>query len=171
MKHIISVTVENKFGVLARVSGLFSSRGYNIDSLTVGVTTDPDISRMTIVVRGDDRIVDQVMKQLDKLIDVIEVRDLPVEHTMSRDLCLLKIRCVDSAKRTEILELVNIFDAKTIDVGYETLTVQITGTDDKIDAFIKLMKPFGIIETARTGIAAMAREFNDVARYNREWSI
>ena len=111
------------------------------------------------------------MKQLDKLIDVIEVRDLPIEHTMSRDLCLLKIRCSDSTKRTEILELVNIFDAKTIDVGYETLTVQITGTDDKIDAFIKLMKPFGIIETARTGIAAMAREFNDVARYNREWSI
>jgi acetolactate synthase-1/3 small subunit len=160
MKHIISVIVENKFGVLARVSGLFSSRGYNIDSLTVGETNDPSISRMTIVVRGDDSILDQVMKQLDKLVDVIEVTDLPRENSVRRELCLIKVNC-DNRTRTEILEIVNVFRAKTIDVGHKSLMIQITGTEGKINAFIRLMEPFQILEMARTGVVAMLRELND----------
>ena len=160
MKHIISVIVQNKFGVLARVSGLFSSRGYNIDSLTVGETNDPSISRMTIVVRGNDSILEQVMKQLDKLVDVIEVTDLPRENSVRRELCLIKVSC-EARTRTEILEIVNVFRAKTIDVGHKSLMIQITGTEGKINAFIRLMEPFQILEMARTGVVAMLRELND----------
>lgn len=158
MKHIISVIVENKFGVLARVSGLFSSRGYNIDSLTVGETQDPSVSRMTIVVRGDDRVLEQVLKQLDKLVDVIEVSDLPKGNYVDRELAFIKVKCVDGA-RTKILEIVDIFRAKTIDVGHKSMILQITGTSDKIAAFTRLLEPFGIIEIARTGKVAMLREF------------
>lgn len=160
MKHTISITVANKFGVLARVSGLFSSRGYNIDSLTVGETQDPSISRMTIVVKGDDRILEQVIKQLNKLIDVIEVSDLEQGSYVSRELSLLKVKCT-SRTRTEILEIANIFRAKTVDIGHRTLVLQLTGTEEKIGAFIKLMEPFGILELARTGKVAMLRELNE----------
>lgn len=160
MKHTISITVANKFGVLARVSGLFSSRGYNIDSLTVGETQDPNISRMTIVVKGDDRILEQVIKQLNKLIDVIEVSDLKQGSYVSRELSLLKVKCT-SRTRTEILEIANIFRAKTVDIGHRTLVLQLTGTEEKIGAFIKLMEPFGILELARTGKVAMLRELNE----------
>lgn len=156
MKHIISVIVENKFGVLARVSGLFSSRGYNIDSLTVGETNDPEISRMTIVVRGDDSILEQVTKQLDKLVDVIEVIDLPRERSIRRELCLIRVKC-DNTTRTEILEITNVFRAKTVHIGLTSVIIQITGTESKINGFITLMEPFGIVEMARTGIAAMLR--------------
>ena len=156
MRHIITVIVENKFGVLARVSGLFSSRGYNIDSLTVGETNDPEVSRMTIVVKGDDSVLDQVMKQLDKLVDVIEVSDLPREQSVRRELCLIKVKC-DNVTRTEILEIANVFREKTVHIGHTSLIVQITGTEDKINGFIKLVEPFGILELARTGIAAMLR--------------
>ena len=159
MRHIITVTVENKFGVLARVSGLFSSRGYNIDSLTVGETMDPAVSRMTIVVKGDDNILDQVRKQLNKLVDVIEVTDLPRDESVRRELCLIKVKCV-IGQRTEILEIANVFRAKTIHIGHETVIIQITGTLDKVNAFIKLMKPFQVIEIARTGLVAMHREKN-----------
>ncbi len=161
MRHTITVTVENKFGVLARVSGLFSSRGYNIDSLAVGETHDPAISRMTIVVHGDDRIVDQVSKQLEKLVDVIEVNDLPEGTYVGRELCLVKVKC-ESGRRTEIMEIVDVFRAKVIDIGHTTLTIQITGTENKIEAFVQLMEPFGIIEVARTGKVAMLRELNGV---------
>jgi acetolactate synthase I/III small subunit len=160
MKHTISVTVENKFGVLARVSGLFSSRGYNIDSLAVGETNDPGVSRMTIVVHGDDRILDQVTKQLEKLVDVIEVKDLPAGSYVGRELCMAKVRCVNGG-RTEIMEIANVFRAKVIDIGHKTLTIQITGTEDKIEAFIRLMEPFGIVELARTGMVAIVREINE----------
>ncbi len=159
MKHIISVTVANKFGVLARVSGLFSSRGYNIDSLAVGETQDPSISRMTIVVKGDDKILEQVMKQLNKLVDVIDVSDLREGSYVSRELSIIKVKCT-SKTRTEILEIANVFRSKIIDIGHKSLTIQITGEEEKICAFIKLLEPFGIIELARTGKVAMLRELN-----------
>ena len=159
MKHTISITVENKFGVLARVSGLFSSRGYNIDSLAVGETQDPKISRMTIVVKGDDRILEQVIKQLNKLVDIIEVSDLREGSYVSRELSIVKVKCT-SKTRTEILEIANVFRAKTIDIGHKSLILQITGSEEKIGAFIKLMEPFGILELARTGKVAMLRELN-----------
>ena len=159
MKHTISVTVANKFGVLARVSGLFSSRGYNIDSLAVGETQDPKISRMTIVVKGDDRILEQVIKQLNKLVDIIEVSDLREGSYVSRELSIVKVKCT-SKTRTEILEIANVFRAKTIDIGHKSLILQITGSEEKIGAFIKLMEPFGILELARTGKVAMLRELN-----------
>jgi acetolactate synthase I/III small subunit len=159
VKHTISVIVENKFGVLARISGLFSSRGYNIDSLTVGESVDPAISRMTIVVHGDDRILDQVTKQLDKLVDVISVSDLPEGTYVGRELCLVKVSSSNRA-RSEIMEIVDVFRAKVIDIGHTTITAQITGTEDKIEAFIRLVEPFGILELARTGKVAMLREMN-----------
>ena len=159
MKHTISVTVENKFGVLARVSGLLSSRGYNIDSLAVGETNSPSVSRMTIVVHGDDRVLDQVIKQLNKLVDVIEVNDLPDGTYVARELCLIKVKC-DPGARSEILEVANVFRAKVIDIGHTALTIQITGTEDKVEAFIKLMEPYGIVELVRTGKVAMVRELN-----------
>lgn len=159
MKHTISVTVENKFGVLARVSGLFSSRGYNIDSLAVGETNVPSISRMTIVVHGDDRVLDQVIKQLNKLVDVIEVIDLPDGTYVARELCLVKVKC-ETGVRSQILEVVDIFRAKVIDIGHTALTIQITGTEDKVEAFIKLMEPCGVVELVRTGKVAMVRELN-----------
>ena len=159
MRHTIAVIVENKFGVLARVSGLFSSRGYNIDSLTVGETHDPDVSRMTIVVKGDDNILDQVMKQLDKLVDVIEVTDLPHDKSVRRELCLIKVQCT-AGKRAEILEIANVFRAKPVHIGHDTLIIQITGTESKVAAFIELMEPYKILELARTGLVAMRRENN-----------
>ena len=124
MRHTISVTVENKFGVLARVSGLFSSRGYNIDSLAVGETNDPSISRMTIVVRGDDSILQQVIKQLNKLIDVIDVKDFSEGSYVGRELVLMKVAC-ENGTRTEILEIANVFRAKAIDIGHKSLILQI----------------------------------------------
>lgn len=160
MKHTISVIVDNKFGVLARVSGLFSSRGYNIDSLAVGETLDPTVSRMTIVVRGDDRVLEQVLKQLDKLVDVIEVRDMPEGSYVGRELAVIKVKC-ESGTRTEILEIANIFRAKTIDIGHKSMILQITGAEEKVNAFIELIQKFGVLELARTGKVAMQREIND----------
>ena len=156
MKHTISVLVENKPGVLTRISTLFAARGYNIDSLAVGETDDPTVSRMTIVVAGDEAILEQVKKQLNKLIDVIKVSDfLNVAH-LERDLILLKVRA-DKAVRAEILQIVDIFRAKIIDVASNTVIIEMTGDEDKIQALISMLKPFGIKEMARTGIIAMAR--------------
>lgn len=160
MKHTISVTVANRFGVLARVSGLFSSRGYNIESLAVGVTQDPDISRMTIVVKGDDKILEQVIKQLNKLVDVIEVNDLRKGSYVSRELLLIKVKC-DARKRMEIIEITDVFRGKVIDVGHKSVNLLITGKEEKIKAFIRLMEPYGILEIARTGRVAMTREESD----------
>ncbi|MBN1493880.1 MAG: acetolactate synthase small subunit [Candidatus Omnitrophica bacterium] len=156
MKHTIGILVENHFGVLTRVSGLFSARGFNISSLAVGETEDPTISRMTIVVDGDERILEQIMKQLNKLIDVIKVADLTQEDSIDRELALIKV-AVTPATRAEIIQIVNTFRSKIVDVNPRTLTIEMTGPEGKIDALIELMKPFGILEVVNTGIIAIAR--------------
>ncbi len=156
MKHTVGVLVENKPGVLARVAGLFSRRGFNIESLAVGVTENPDTSRMTIVVSGDDRILEQVMKQLNKLIDVIRVSDLPSEESVNRELALIKVG-VDSSTRAEVMQIVDVFRAKIVDVGIKSLVVEVTGDESKINAMEQLLRQFGIKEMARTGRVAMNR--------------
>jgi acetolactate synthase-1/3 small subunit len=156
MKHVIAVLVENQFGVLARIAGLFSSRGFNIDSLTVGVTHDPDISRMTIVVTGDDRVLEQVTKQLNKLVDVIRVQDFTEESCVDRELVLVKVGCTQKT-RAEIIQIVEIFKAKIVDFNLKTITIEIVGTQDRIEAFIDLMRTYGIRELARTGRIALSR--------------
>ena len=156
MKHTISALVENKSGVLARISGLFSARGYNIDSLAVGRTEDPEISRLTLVVRGDETVLEQVTKQLNKLPNVIKVRDFLNTDYVERDLVLIKVTA-EKKIRPEIIEIASIFRSKIVDVGGDSLTVEMTGTEDKIKAFIELMKPYNIIEMARTGVIALER--------------
>jgi acetolactate synthase-1/3 small subunit len=156
MKHTISVLVENKFGVLARVASLFSAKGYNIDSLSVGETVDPDISRMTIVVTGDDMILEQIIKQLRRLIDVIKVSDLTQGNYLERELVLIKVNA-EPATRSEILNIVDIFRGKIVDVSPKNYVVEITGDRGKIDAIIRLLTPFGMKEIARTGKVAMSR--------------
>ena len=156
MKHTISVLVENRFGVLARISGLFSSRGFNIDSLAVGETEDPTVSRMTIVVDGDEKILEQVTKQLNKLIDVIKVLDLTGEDFIDRELILLKIHVTPST-RSEILQIVDIFQARIIDVKPVAVTIEVTGNEHKIKSILDLLKGFGIKEMVRTGRIAISR--------------
>ncbi len=154
--HTLSVLVANKPGVLTHVSGLFSRRGYNIDSLTVGVTENPDISRMTIVVHGDEQVIEQVTKQLNKLIDVIKVVDISPQESVDRELALLKVNA-DTDRRAEIIEIVNIFRAKIVDVSAKSLIIEVTGSTDKINALEELMRPFGIKEMVRTGKVALVR--------------
>lgn len=156
MRHTITILVENQFGVLARVSGLFSARGYNIDSLCVAETLDPAVSRMTVVVRGDDRVLEQIMKQLNKLVETIEVKDLTQEDHVERELVMLKV-AADNKIRSEIVEIATIFRAKVIDIGKEAMTVEVTGSEGKIEAFVDMMRPFGIQELVRTGKIAIAR--------------
>jgi len=156
MQHVISVLVENRFGVLSHIAGLFSSRGFNIDSLAVGETQDPTISRMTIIVTGDDKIIEQVNKQLNKLIDVIKVQDITKDEYLDRELVLVKVSCT-SQTRGEIVQIVEIFKAKIIDVNQKTLTAEVAGPQDKIGAFLDLVKPFGIKELVRTGRIAITR--------------
>lgn len=155
-KHTISVLVENRFGVLARVAGLFSGRGYNIDSLTVAETESPDVSRMTIVVRGDEKILEQITKQLNKLIDVIKVSDITVEDHVERELALIKVSA-NRQTRVEIIQIVNIFRCHIVDVSPETLVIEATGDEEKIKAIINLLRPYGIRELVRTGKAAITR--------------
>ncbi len=154
-RRTIAVLVENKPGVLARVSSLFRRRGFNIESLAVGTTEREDISRMTIVVKGDDRTLEQVMKQLNKLIEVIKVSDLS-ENSVERELALIKVHA-PPAKRSEIIEIANIFRARIVDVARDSFIIEITGDEDKINAFVDLMRQFGIKEMARTGKISMAR--------------
>ncbi len=157
MRHTISVLVENKFGVLSRVSGLFSGRGFNIESLSVGETIDRSVSLMTIVTTGDDQIVEQITKQLNKLIDVIKVVDfMDVDH-VEREMVLLKVSPRKNDK-SEFLKLAEIFRGRIVDSGPATFTVEITGDEKKIAAFIELVKPYGIKEFVRTGKVAIARE-------------
>lgn len=156
MRHTLSVLVENKFGVLTRVSGMFSGRGFNIDSLNVGPTLDPTTSRMTIVVRGDDKVLEQVTKQLDKLVEVIDVQDFRDEQYVDRELILLRVKA-DSTTRAEVMQICDIFRAKIIDVQPERLSIEVTGTSGKIDKFILLMERFGIIDLTRTGKVALSR--------------
>lgn len=156
MKHTLSVLVDNKPGVLTRVAGLFSRRGYNIESLAVGITDNPEISRMTIVVAGDDHVLEQVTKQLNKLIDVIRVSDLNPDESFERELALFKVK-VDKGSRSEIMAIVDVFRAQIVDVGLKTVVVAVTGTGDKINAIEKLLHNYGIIEIVRTGKIAMNR--------------
>lgn len=155
-KHIISVLVENRFGVLARVAGLFSGRGFNIDSLTVAETDDSEISRMTIVSTGDEKILEQINKQLNKLIDVIKVSDFTGEEYVERELALIKVKA-EGEVRSEIVPLVNIFRARTVDVSSDTMTIEITGDEDKLMAFVDMLRPYGIQELVRTGKVAILR--------------
>ena len=157
MKHIISALVENHFGVLVRVAGLFSARGFNIDSLAVGETHDPTVSRMTIVVQGDDRIIEQIMKQLNKLIDVVKIQDISKEEIIERELVLVKVTA-PAASRAEIMQIVNTFRGKVVDVSPSSLTVEVTGNEGKVDAMLELLRPFGIKEVARTGTIALSRK-------------
>ncbi|MDU1031970.1 acetolactate synthase small subunit [Clostridium paraputrificum] len=155
-RHVLSVLVQNSSGVLSRVSGLFSRRGYNIDSLTVGRTEDEKISRMTIAIVGDNDTLEQVKKQLDKLEDVIKVIDLKNGNSMYRELVLIKVKA-DAEKRAAINEIVTIFRSKIIDVSVDTLTIELTGDESKISALIKLMEEYGIQELVRTGVTALER--------------
>ena len=156
MAHLFSCIVQNRPGVLAHVSALFAGRGFNIDSLTVGRTDDPDLSRMTIAPDGDEQILEQIRKQLSKVIDVVRVYDLGEVDFVDRDLVLIKVNAQPSRRR-EILEIVELFRGRAVDVSQKGLIVELSGTEDKIEAFIELMRPFGIKELARTGRIAMAR--------------
>jgi len=157
MKHTISVMVRNQSGVLARIAGLFSARGYNIDSLCVAQTHDPEYSCMTIVSEGDEKILEQITKQLNKLIDVLKVNDFHEQDCIIRELALVKVNST-ATTRSEIMQLVDIFRAKIIDVSLKTLTIEITGPEAKIKAMIDLLRPFGIKEIVQTGRVAMARK-------------
>lgn len=157
MKHIISALVENKPGVLAHVAGMFAARAFNIDSLVVGRTEDPELSRMTIVVVGDDKVVEQVRKQLAKIIPVVKVQDFVGQPVVTRDLMLISISA-PPAKRPEILSLIEMFKGKVVDIGQKFVTVEVSGPEEKIEAFINVCKPYGIKNVARTGTIAMRRQ-------------
>jgi acetolactate synthase-1/3 small subunit len=159
MLHIINILVDNQFGVLSRISGLFSARGYNIESLCVGITEDPTISRMTVVVHGDDKIVEQIINQLNKVIEVIEVTNLTKDSHVERELVMVKLN-TDEKKRSQLLEVVNIFRAKVVDVSPDALIIEATGSIDKITAFTDMIRPYGIEKLARTGRIALARTNN-----------
>jgi acetolactate synthase I/III small subunit len=154
--HTLSVLVENKPGVLSRVSGLFTRRGFNIESLAVSPTETPDLSRMTITVDASRFPIEQITKQLDKLINVIKIRDLDPENMVARELALLKVRA-DAGTRSEVIQLVEIFEAKIIDVTSDTLTIQITGESETLVQFEELMSAFGLIELVKTGVVALGR--------------
>jgi acetolactate synthase-1/3 small subunit len=156
MRHTLSILVENKFGVLTRIAGMFSGRGFNIDTLNVGPTLDPEISRMTMVVRGDDKVLDQVTKQLDKLVNVISVEDFGDTDYVDRELVIIRVKA-DSKVRADIMQVCDIFRAKIIDVQYRRLAIEITGSEGKIEKFLTLMEPFGITELTRTGKIALSR--------------
>ena len=149
--------VENKFGVLTRVAGLFSGRGYNIDSLNVAPTQDPNTSRMSIVTRGDEATVDQIVKQLNKLVDVLEVRDFRDGDFIDRELVLVKVS-VDAKARAEIMQITDIFRAKIVDVQPASLTIEVTGNESKVEKFLELMKTFGVLDLTRTGRIALPRK-------------
>lgn len=157
-RHTISLLVENKFGAFNRIAGLFAAKGYNIDSLSVGPTEEEDTSRMTIVTRGDDQVIEQIMKQLNKLIDTIKVVDLTFESFVERELVLIKVQSTPTS-RPEIMQIAEIFRAKVVDISPKSLTLEATGGQQKVDAIIKMLKPFGLKEIARTGRVALKREF------------
>jgi acetolactate synthase-1/3 small subunit len=155
-KHIVAILVENKPGVLTRIAGLFARRGFNIDTLAVGPTDDPTISRITLTLDGAVHPIDQVTKQLHKLVNVLKIRDLEPEETLARELAMFKVSA-DGVSRAEVMQLCEIFRAKIVDVSKRSVVVEVTGTCDKIDAFERLIRPFGLIEMARTGEIAISR--------------
>jgi len=156
MKHVIMALVQNKPGVLAHVAGMFAARGFNIDSLVVGRTDDPELSRMTIVAVGDDRVLEQIRKQLGKIVTVVKIRDFESASYVERDLMLVTVHA-PADKRAEVVELVNLFRGRVVDVGRKSLMIELSGTEEKIEAFTDLVRPFGIGELARTGVIAMRR--------------
>ncbi|MFA7693731.1 MAG: acetolactate synthase small subunit [Candidatus Hydrogenedentes bacterium] len=162
-KHMISVLVANQFGVLARVSGMFSARGYNISSLCVGETEDPTVSRMTVTVRGDDNVLAQIIQQLNKLVDVMRVEDLTNRSFVERELVMIRVNA-DQKRRSEVLEIAEIFRGKIVDLDNSTMTVEVTGAHAKVKAFIDMMRSFGIIEMVRTGEIAIARAANSLEK-------
>jgi acetolactate synthase-1/3 small subunit len=155
-EHTIAVLVENKSGVLAHIAGLFSGRGFNIKELSVGETENPEYSRMTIVVKGDDPLIEQIKKQLNKFIDVIKVIDLTNTPSVHREIILIKVKA-PPARRQEIFQIVEVFKGKVVDISQSSLTVEVTGITEKIEAFIVILKPYGIQEIARTGRVSIAR--------------
>ena len=157
MRHVLSAVVQNVPGVLAHISGMLASRGYNIDSLAVGETEDPSLSRMTFVVVGDDRVLEQIRKQLEKIVTVVKVVDVSAQDYVERDLMLFKVKALPGSKRSEIRELTDIFRGSIVDVGPDEVMIEISGRETKIEAFIERMRPYGITELVRTGRIAMVR--------------
>ena len=157
-KHTISILIENKFGALNRIVGLFSARGYNIDSISVGTSEDDSVARVTIVSKGDDDIIEQIIKQLNKLVDVTKVVDLTYDSFVERELVLVKVSA-NRNTRPELMQISEIFRSKIIDISPRSITVEATGSEQKVDALIKMLSPFGIKEIARTGRVALKREF------------
>lgn len=157
MRHVLSAIVQNVPGVLAHISGMLASRGYNIDSLAVGETEDPNLSRMTFVIVGDDRVLEQVRKQLEKIVTVVRVDDVSSRNHVERDLMLIKVRAASGGQRSEVRELVEIFRGRIVDVGEDEVMIEISGRENKVQAFIERMRPFGISELVRSGRIAMVR--------------
>lgn len=168
MRHTIAVLVKDHPGVLARVAGLFTRRGFNIESLAVGHTEENNISRMTIIVEGDERALEQITKQLNKLIDVIRVRDIFPSNSVERELALIKVNTNSLVNRSEIIQMVDIFRAKIIDVNSQMMTIETTGTEDKVNALIELLKPFGLKEVVRTGKIALFRGSKSASLSNKK---
>lgn len=170
MRHIISALVQNQPGVLAHISGMFAGRGFNIDSLVVGRTETPEFSRMTIVVVGDETVLEQVRKQLGKIITVVKINDYSEKSVVERDLMLLRVSTTP-AQRLEVIKLVEVFRGTVVDIGNKTLIVQLTGPEEKVEAFIELVRPYGIKELARTGVIAMPRDDQSAAVKRRGESV
>ena len=156
MTHIICLHVENQQGVLARISGLFSGRGYNLESITAGVTTDPTVTRITLACTGEDAVVEQIKKQLNRLIDVIKVTELTDVPSLNRELMLVKVNA-KGPQRGEIFQVADVFKAQIMDVGHESMTVELAGSPEKLDDLVALLQPYGISEMARSGVVAMER--------------
>ncbi|MBP2653994.1 MAG: ilvH [Firmicutes bacterium] len=167
MKHVLSILVHNQPGVLVRVAGMFSRRGFNIHSLAVGTTYDPEYSRITVVVCGDDGILDQVIKQLEKLVEVVAIQILPSDAAVRRGMAMIKIAAGE--KRSEVLKLADVFRASVVDVSEHTVTFEITGDEDKINAFSEVLAPYGILELVRTGLVGLARGDNTIHQYERRY--
>lgn len=164
MRHTLAVLVENHPGVLARVAGLFSRRGYNINSVAVGETEDPTVARMTIVVEADQVTLEQITKQLHKLIDVIKISDITLDDSVGRELALIRVKA-DGASRAQIIQIVEIFRASIVDVNDKSLIIEITGAEDKVEAMLQLLRPYGVMEIVRTGKVAMVRGVKAQAGY------
>ena len=155
-RHVLSITVENYAGTLSKVAGLFTRRGYNIDTLNVAETMNPNISRITVTLTGDEEVLEQITKQLNKLINVIKIEDLTRKRSILRELMFLKISC-SKESRSEVLQIANVFKGKMVDIASKSVTIEITGDEDKNNAFLELMKPYGILEIVRTGLTAIER--------------
>jgi acetolactate synthase-1/3 small subunit len=156
MTHVLSMLVENHQGVLSRIAGLFSGRGYNLETITAGVTTDPEVTRITLVCKGDDNVIDQIKKQLNKLIDVIKVTDLGLVPSLHRELALIKVRAKPN-QRGEVFQVADVFRARVLDVGIDSMILEVTGSADKVDNFIAVLQPYSIREVARSGLISMER--------------